>query len=181
MYRKEMENQKSLLRKDFLSIALLDGDFESVFRQSLDAMEPTGWSYEFRREGIALFLLACYEGDYRTIPAALRKMFYFSGVSTLESSYGKWKQARPIPSELADQIMEEIQKTIRNVLDQVLGAQRDAYEMCADYVTACAEVMESRGDLYAVNIILKHCLSEYKRYRAFTPYLKAYLQEEGND
>ena len=63
-----------------LTIALLDGEYAYVLGNGLNVKEPLGWSYTFMKQGIALFLLASYDGNYRQLPPALRRMFSYAGV-----------------------------------------------------------------------------------------------------
>ncbi|MGN0434902.1 MAG: hypothetical protein ACI4EB_10205 [Bilifractor sp.] len=159
---------------EMLTIALLDGEYAYVLGNGLNVKEPLGWSYTFMKQGIALFLLASYDGNYRQLPPALRRMFSYAGVPSFEDAYPRWIEKRLIPGDIREEAMKRIEDAMDERLKAIMGKHRDYYGECADFLAAIGEVRESNGEDGAKDRILNAYHAKYKRCSAFTPELKRY-------
>ena len=132
----------------------LDGEYAYVLGNGLNVKEPLGWSYTFMKQGIALFLLASYDGNYRQLPPALRRMFSYAGVPSFEDAYPRWIEKRLIPGDIREEAMKRIEDAMDERLKAIMGKHRDYYGECADFLAAIGEVRESNGEDGAKDRIL---------------------------
>ena len=182
-----------------LSLRFLDGRFEEVMAKGLNESKGLGWSGTFMKQGIAMYLLALYEGKWtkngiRAMAELVKDALNFSpqeyrrGLgdgSVLNSKdeekeifyhvITQWKQMTPMESELKEKSIKKIEKLLEKRTAAIMEAnRRNYYGECAAYIAALGEVKESLGEVGAKQRLMSSYKEKYSRRSAFRAEMKAF-------
>lgn len=173
----------------------LDGQFLEVLANGLNKQEALGWSGTFMKQGIALYLLCLYEGEWagkgiRAMASAVKKAMNFSAEEywkgTRESSdaseddlfysiFSRWKSMTPMNSEVKDGVIKKITGLLEKRTGGIMDAnRRNYYGECAAYIAALGEVLESLGETGAKQRFMTSYQNRYSRRSAFREELRRY-------
>jgi len=178
-----------------LLLRFLDGQFEDVLDKGLGESKALGWTGTFMKQGIALYLLYMYAGQWngRGIAAmaeiAKRAMRfsveeYRKGVCGCEGIsendlfcqlFLKWKSMVQMESAVRDRAIERITVLLEKRTEGIMGAnRRNYYGECAAYIAALGEVRESMGEAGAKQGLMTSYKDKYSRRSAFREELRNY-------
>ena len=175
-------------------LEFLAGEFSYVMQSYVNERKFLGWSNTFMKEGIALFLLYLYEGEWNTpgikmmteyVRASMEfSISYYSGdlavsreekAAMFSSVFHKWKSITPMEKEFGEEVLNRIELMMEMRTDAILEANRRRYyEECGSYIVALGEVRESLGDSGAKQRIITEYKVRYNRRPAFKSALDAY-------
>ena len=184
-------------RNTLLSLKFLDGQFEEVLEKGLNQSKALGWSGTFMKQGIAMFLLALYEGKWngkgiQAMADLVKKTFGFSieeyqygleenAVSDLESVEKEsfydvivhWRQMTPMGQDMKEKVIKKIEKLLEKRTAGIMEAnRRNYYGECAAYIAALGEVKESLGEVGAKQRLMTSYKEKYSRRNAFRAEMK---------
>lgn len=183
-----------------LLLKFLDGQFAEVLAKGLNKAAALGWSGTFMKQGIALYLLYLYEGQWtgRGIIAmadALKSAMVFSaeeyqkGVAGCGSTNGndlfyevfsKWKSMAQMEPEIRTGAMKKITGLLEKRTEGIMDANhRNYYGECAAYIAALGEVRESLGEKGAKQRLMTSYKDKYSRRSAFWGELRNYGWRDG--
>lgn len=179
-----------------LLLRFLDGQFAEVLNEGLNKSEALGWTGTFMKQGIALYLLYLYEGQWngsRGINAmaeiAKRAMGfsaeeYRKGVGGLEEMsdsdlfcqlFFKWKSMVKMESDIRDHAVQRITALLEKRTAGIMQAnRRNYYGECAAYIAALGEVLEAMGKPGGKQRLMTSYRDAYSRRSAFREEMKKY-------
>ena len=178
-----------------LTLRFFDGQFDEVLSEGLNKREALGWSGTFMKQGMALYLLLCYEGErYNKGMLAMFHIIktnigfsaaeYQTGIlDALDSSdsemfyhvFSQWKSLVKLDSDIRDKIIKKIEGLIEKRTEGIMNAnRRNYYGECAAYIAALGEVQESIGDKGAKQKLMTRYKDKYSRRTAFRAEMKGY-------
>ena len=180
-----------------LSLKFLDGQFEEVLEKGLNQRKALGWSGTFMKQGIAMFLLALYEGKWngkgiQAMADMVKKTFGFSieeyqygldesAVSVIDSAgkelfydvFAHWRQLTPMGEKMREKAIKKIEKLLEKRTAGIMEAnRRNYYGECAAYIAALGEVKESLGEVGAKQSFMTSYKEKYSRRNAFRAEMK---------
>lgn len=178
-----------------LTLRFFDGQFDEVLSEGLNTCKALGWSGTFMKQGMALYLLLCYEGEQ--YDKGMLAMFHIIkiniGFSAAEYQTGildaldlsdsemfyhvfsQWKSLVKLESDLRDKIIKKIEDLIEKRTEGIMNAnRRNYYGECAAYIAALGEVQESIGDIGAKQKLMTRYKDKYSRRTAFRAEMKGY-------
>ncbi len=178
-----------------LMLRFLDGQFADVLDKGLSESKALGWTGTFMKQGIALYLLYMYAGQWngRGI-AAMAEMVksamrfsaeeYRKGTCGLEGIgendlfcqlFLKWKSMVQMESSVKDHAVKRITVLLEKRTEGIMGAnRRNYYGECAAYIAALGEVRESMGELGAKQRLMTSYKDKYSRRSAFREEMRKY-------
>ncbi len=178
-----------------LMLRFLDGQFAEVLDKGLHKSEALGWTGSFMKQGIALFLLCLYEGQWNGSGiAAMAEMAksamrfsteeYRNGTCGLEGIgendlfchlFSQWKSIVPMSSDIRNRAIKRITVLLEKRTAGIMDAnRRNYYGECAAYIAALGEVRESMGEMGAKQMLMTSYKDAYPRRSAFREEMRKY-------
>ena len=178
-----------------LMLRFLDGQFAEVLDKGLHKSEALGWTGSFMKQGIALFLLCLYEGQWNGSGiAAMAEMAksamrfsteeYRNGTCGLEGIgendlfcqlFLQWKSIVPMSSDIRNRAIKRITVLLEKRTAGIMDAnRRNYYGECAAYIAALGEVRESMGEMGAKQMLMTSYKDAYPRRSAFREEMRKY-------
>ena len=178
-----------------LALRFLDGQFAEVLDKGLHKSEALGWTGSFMKQGIALFLLCLYEGQWNgkgiiamaeMAKSAIRFSAeeYRSGTCGLEGIgendlfcqlFLQWKSIVPMPSDIRNRAIKRITALLEKRTAGIMDAnRRNYYGECAAYIAALGEARESMGEVGAKQKLMTWYKDAYPRRSAFREEMRNY-------
>lgn len=183
-----------------LLLRFLDGQFADVLAEGLNEPKALGWSGTFMKQGIALYLLTLYEGQWdgagrgiREMAARVRSTMKFSPEEYEKGTMGtyewddenkndlfydifsKWRSVVHMESDIRTRAIEKIAGLLEKRVEGIMGAnRRNYYGECAAFLAALGEVQESLGEAGAKQKLMTSYKDKYSRRNAFRAEMRAY-------
>lgn len=178
-----------------LLLRFLDGQFEHVLVKGLNTSGALGWSGTFMKQGIALFLLYLYEGEWtgKGIAAMAGQVKFAMRFSEEEYKKGtcernatneddlfynlflKWKSMMQMDADIRLRAVKKIEGLLEKRTEGIMNAnRRNYYGECAAYIAALGEVRESLGQSGAKQELMTIYKDKYSRRSAFRAELREY-------
>lgn len=178
-----------------LVLRFLDGQFAEVLDKGLHKSEALGWTGTFMKQGIALFLLCLYEGQWNgkgidamaeMAKSAMRFSAeeYRKGICGLEGIgendlfcqlFLQWKSIVPMPSDIRNRAIKRITALLEKRTAGIMDAnRRNYYGECAAYIAALGEARESMGEMGAKQKLMTSYKDAYPRRSAFREEMRNY-------
>ncbi len=178
-----------------LLLRFLDGQFADVLDQGLNQSQALGWTGTFMKQGIALYLLYLYEGQWHgkgmaamaeIVKSAMKfsSEEYRKGVCGSEETgenelfcqlFLKWKSMAQMESDMRERAVKRITALLEKRTAGIMDAnRRNYYGECAAYIAALGEVRESWGELGAKQKLMTSYKDAYPRRSAFREEMRNY-------
>ena len=178
-----------------LLLRFLDGQFADVLDQGLNQSQALGWTGTFMKQGIALYLLYLYEGQWHgkgmaamaeIVKSAMKfsSEEYQKGVRRLDEInenelfcqlFLKWKSMAQMESDMRERAVKRITALLEKRTAGIMDAnRRNYYGECAAYIAALGEVRESLGELGAKQKLMTSYKDKYTRRSAFREEMRNY-------
>lgn len=178
-----------------LVLRFLDGQFAEVLEKGLNKSEALGWTGTFMKQGIALFLLCLYEGQWngKGIAAMAEMAKSAMGFSAQEYRKGtcglegigenelfcqlflQWKAMVPMAFDVENCAIKRITALLKKRTAGIMDAnRRNYYGECAAYIAALGEVRESMGEMGAKQKLMTSYKDAYPRRSAFREEMRNY-------
>ncbi len=178
-----------------LLLRFLDGQFADVLDEGLNKSGALGWTGTFMKQGIALYLLYLYEGQWSgkgiAVMAGMAKSAmkfspeeYRKGVCGFEDTdesdlfcqvFLKWKSMVPMESDIRDRALKSITSLLEKRTEGIMDAnRRNYYGECAAYIAALGEVLESTGEMGAKQRLMTSYKDKYPRRSTFREEMRNY-------
>ena len=179
----------------FLLLSFLDGQFADVLAKGLNKSEALGWSGTFMKQGIALYLLYLYEGQWSgkgiiSMAGIVKSAMRFSAEEYLKGTYehnstnenelfyelfSKWKSMVQMEPDIRACAIKRIAGLLEKRVEGIMDAnRRNYYGECAAYIAALGEVQESLGETGAKQKLMTSYKDKYSRRNAFRGEMKNY-------
>ena len=163
--------------------------------KGLNQLQALGWTGTFMKQGIALYLLYLYEGQWNgkgmaAMAEIVKRAMEFSseeyrkGVCGLEETdenklfcqlFLKWKSMVQMESDIRDRVAKRITALLEKRTAGIMDAnRRNYYGECAAYIAALGEVLESMGEMNAKQRLMTSYKDKYSRRSAFREELRRY-------
>lgn len=189
--RKENEPDANMI----LLLRFLDGQFADVLGEGLNKTKALGWSGTFMKQGIALYLLYLYEGQWigkgiTTMADIVKGAMNFSAEEYRKGTYesdgtndkdlfckvfSTWKSMVKMEPDIRAYAIERITGLLEKRIDGIMDAnRRNYYGECAAYLAALGEVQESLGARDAKQRLMTSYKDKYSRRSAFRQEMKNY-------
>ncbi len=193
-------NSDSLISSDsrhkrYCAILFFEKRFEETVMLGLCEQNPLGWTYTFMKEGMALFFILLFHGNYR--PSGIQAMYsdvlfwmkfsmekFLNGTvfandaepeKLFWQSFDSWKSDVDISAEDYAHWMSVFEDQIDKRVTGIMQANRTKYyEECAAFIAAYGEVLESNGTEHEKALIMEKYRTEYPRRRNFIAALRSY-------
>ncbi len=193
MYFEREENKPN--NNMILTLRFFDGQFAEVLDKGLHKSEALGWTGTFMKQGIALFLLCLYEGQWngKGIAAMAEKaksaMGFsaeeypndtcgFEGIGETDLScqlFLQWKSIVPMSSDIRNHAIKRITALLEKRTAGIMDAnRRNYYGECAAYIAALGEARESMGEMGAKQKLMTSYKDAYPRRSAFWEEMRKY-------
>ncbi|MBD5457339.1 MAG: hypothetical protein HDR27_02055 [Lachnospiraceae bacterium] len=178
-----------------LLLRFLDGQFADVLAKGLNKSEALGWTGTFMKQGIALYLLYLYEGQWSgkgimAMAGIVKAEMCFSAEEYRKGTYGlndtneddlfcelflKWKSIVHMEPEVRNHALKRITALLEKRTEGIMSAnRRNYYGECAAYIAALGEVQESLGDTGAKQRLMTSYKDKYSRRSAFREAMRNY-------
>lgn len=178
-----------------LLLRFLDGQFADVLAKGLNKSEALGWTGTFMKQGIALYLLYLYEGQWdgrgmNRMADIVKNEIGFSAEKYRQGTYGcsdtdenelfyklfsKWKSMTPMETDIRIRALKKITRLLEKRTEGIMGAnRRNYYGECAAYIAALGEVRESQGEAGAKQKLMTAYKDKYTKRRAFREEMRNY-------
>lgn len=178
-----------------LLLGFLNGQFEDVLDKGLSKTKALGWTGSFMKQGIALYLLYLYEGQWNGKGiAAMAEMAkdamrfsaeeYRKGTCGLDETdenglfcqlFLKWKSITPMEPDIRNCAVKKITALLEKRTEGIMDAnRRNYYGECAAYIAALGEVLESMGEKGAKQRLMTSYKDKYTRRSAFREEMRKY-------
>lgn len=178
-----------------LLLRFLDGQFAYVLDKGLNKSEALGWSGTFMKQGIALFLLYFYEGQWNgkgiaAMAEIAKNAMRFSaeeyrkGIGGLEGMsendvfcqlFLQWKAMMQMESDIRNRAIKRITALLEKRTAGIMDAnRRNYYGECAAYIAALGEMRESMGEIGAKQRLMTSYRDAYPRRSAFRGEMREY-------
>ena len=178
-----------------LLLRFLDGQFADVLDKGLNQSQALGWTGTFMKQGIALYLLYLYEGQWNgkgmaamaeIVKSAMKfsSEEYRKGVCGSEETgenelfcqlFLKWKSMAQMESDMRERAVKRITALLEKRTAGIMDAnRRNYYGECAAYIAALGEVRESWGELGAKQKLMTSYKDKYTRRSAFREEMRNY-------
>lgn len=198
MYESDLCSEREENKPDgntVLLLRFLDGQFADVLDRGLNKSEALGWTGTFMKQGIALYLLYLYEGQWnekgiavmaQTAKSAMRFSAeeYRKGICGLEGIgendlfcklFLKWKSMVQMEPDMRNRVIERITALIEKRTAGIMAAnRRNYYGECAAYIAALGEVLESMGEMGTKQRLMTSYQEQYSRRNAFREEMRNY-------
>ncbi len=189
--RKENKPDSSTI----LFLRFLDGQFANVLENGLNKKEALGWSGSFMKQGIALYLLYLYEGEWTSegihaMADIAKTTMHFSeeeyqkGMDARNSTgegnlfyelFMKWKSMMQMEPDTKTRALKRIEKLLEKRTRGIMDAnRRNYYGECAAFIAALGEVQESLGKPNAKQRLMTSYKDTYPRRNAFRAAMRDY-------
>ena len=177
------------------ALYFFEGQFAEVLSKQLNAKEALGWSGTFMKQGIALFLLYLYAGNWngkgiQAMAKIAKERIGFSmqnyqkGIPKLEvedeaalfeNIMLRWKEMTPMDPETKSLAIPKIENLLEKRVSGIMDAnRRNYYGECASFLAALGEVKESLGEAYAKQNLMTSYKEKYPRRTSFRAEMKAF-------
>lgn len=178
-----------------LLLRFLDGQFADVLDQGLNQSQALGWTGTFMKQGIALYLLYLYEGQWHgkgmaSMAEIVKSAMKFSSEEYRKGVCGseeigenelfcqlflKWKSMVQMESDMRERAVKRITTLLEKRTAGIMDAnRRNYYGECAAYIAALGEVRESWGKLGAKQKLMTSYKDKYTRRSAFREEMRNY-------
>lgn len=178
-----------------LLLRFLDGQFKYVLDNGLNKSEVLGWTGTFMKQGIALYLLYLYEGQWTGQGVAamadiVKGAMGFSAEEYRKGTCGfgeidekelfcqlflKWKSMVQMESDIRKLVIQRIAALLEKRTVGIMDAsRRNYYGECAAYIAALGEVRESMGEIGAKQRFMTSYKDAYPRRSAFREEMRNY-------
>ncbi len=178
-----------------LLLRFLDGQFEDVLVKGLNKSKALGWTGTFMKQGIALYLLYLYEGQWNgkgiaAMAEIAKKAMRFSAEEYKKGTCGleeigesdlfcqlflKWKSMVQMESGIRNSAVKRITALLEKRTEGIMDAnRRNYYGECAAYIAALGEVRESMGEIGAKQSLMTSYKDKYSRRSAFRQEMRNY-------
>jgi len=178
-----------------LLLRFLDGQFADVLDEGLNESKALGWTGTFMKQGIALYLLYMYAGQWngRGIAEMVEKAKSAMGFTAEKYRKGacgpeeidendlfcqlflKWKSMVQMESAVRDRAIKRIAILLEKRTEGIMGAnRRNYYGECAAFIAALGEVRESLGEAGAKQRLMTSYKDKYSRRSAFREAMRNY-------
>lgn len=182
-------------RKTLLLLKFLNGQFADVLSEGLCVKAALGWSGTFMKQGLALFLLYFYEGNWadkgiKVMADIVKNAMGFSAEEYIKGLYidnvsndndlfchlfSEWKSLVTMQTDVKQCAIGKIEKLIEKRTKGIMEAnRRNYYGECVAYIAALGEVLESMGHENAKQKLMTSYREKYPRRSAFVAELRAY-------
>ena len=176
-------------------LRFLDGQFADVLDNGLNKSEALGWTGTFMKQGIALYLLYLYEGQWNgkgiaAMAAIAKNAMRFSAEEYRKGTCGlegmdendlfcqlffKWKSMVQMDSHIRNRAVKRITALLEKRTAGIMDAnRRNYYGECAAYIAALGEVRESMGEMGAKQMLMTSYKDAYPRRSAFREEMRKY-------
>lgn len=189
----EREENKPDSNMIFL-LRFLDGQFADVLEKGLNTSAALGWSGTFMKQGIALYLLYLYEGQWTgkgitAMADIVKGAMRFSAEEYRKGTkrdgandddlfcevFSAWKSAVQMEMDVRTLAMKKITGLLEKRTEGIMSAnRRNYYGECAAYIAALGEVQESLGEMGAKQRLMTSYKDKYSRRSAFRGEMKNY-------
>lgn len=178
-----------------LLLRFLDGQFADVLDKGLNKSEALGWTGTFMKQGIALYLLYLYEGQWNgkgiaAMAEIVKSAMRFSAEEYWKGSCGlegigenelfcqlflKWKSMMQMESDIRNCAVKRITSLLEKRTAGIIDANcRNYYGECAAYIAALGEVREAMGEPGAKQRLMTSYKDMYPRRSAFREEMRNY-------
>lgn len=178
-----------------LLLKFLDGQFTDILDKGLNKSEALGWTGTFMKQGIALYLLYLYEGQWNgqgivAMAGIAKSAMEFSAEEYRKGTCGfegigenelfcqlflKWKSMVQMESDVRNCVVERITVLLEKRIAGIMDAnRRNYYGECAAYIAALGEVQESMGEMGAKQKLMTAYKDKYFRRNAFRGEMRNY-------
>ena len=178
-----------------LVLRFLDGQFADVLDKGLSKSEALGWTGSFMKQGIALYLLYLYEGQWNGKGIAAMEEIAKSAMRFSAEEYRKgvcgpdetgendlfcqlflkWKSVVKMEADIREHAVKRITVLLEKRTAGIMDAnRRNYYGECAAYIAALGEVLESMGDAGAKQRLMTSYKDRYSRRSAFREEMRNY-------
>lgn len=178
-----------------LLLRFLDGQFADVLEEGMNESKALGWSGTFMKQGIALYLLTLYEGQWTgkgimEMAAWVKSAMKFSAEEYQKGTYGrndidendlffeifsKWSSVVQMEPDIKTRAIKRISSLLEKRVEGIMGAnRRNYYGECAAFLAALGEVQESLGETGAKQKLMTSYKDKYSRGSAFRAEMKFY-------
>ena len=182
-------------RNTILLLRFLDGQFADVLDKGLNKSEALGWTGTFMKQGIALYLLYLYEGQWNgkgiaAMAAIAKNAMRFSAEEYRKGTCGlegmdenelfcqlffKWKSMVQMDSHIRNRAVKRITALLEKRTAGIMDAnRRNYYGECAAFIAALGEVRESMGQMGEKQRLMTSYKDAYPRRNAFRAEMRAY-------
>lgn len=176
-------------------LRFLDGQFADVLDKGLNKSEALGWTGTFMKQGIALYLLYLYEGQWigkgiNAMSKIAKDAMRFSAEEYRKGSHGlegigendlfcqlflKWKSMVQMEPDIRNHAIKRITALLEKRTEGIMAAnRRNYYGECAAYIAALGEVRESMGEMGAKQRLMTSYKDKYSRRSAFRDEMRKY-------
>ena len=176
-------------------LRFLDGQFADVLDKGLNKSEALGWTGTFMKQGIALYLLYLYEGQWigkgiNAMSQIAKDAMRFSAEEYRKGSHGlegigendlfcqlflKWKSMVQMEPDIRNHAIKRITALLEKRTEGIMAAnRRNYYGECAAYIAALGEVRESMGEMGAKQRLMTSYKDKYSRRSAFRDEMRKY-------
>lgn len=178
-----------------LLLQFLDGQFADVLAKGLNKSEALGWTGTFMKQGVALYLLYLYEGEWNgkgiaAMAEIVKSAMGFSAGEYRKGTCGleeigendlfcqlffKWKSMVQMDSDIRSSAVKRITTLLEKRTAGIMDAnRRNYYGECAAYIAALGEVRESMGETGAKQRLMTSYRDAYPRRSAFREEMRKY-------
>lgn len=178
-----------------LVLRFLDGQFAEVLDKGLNKTEALGWTGTFMKQGIALYLLYLYEGQWTgkgitAMTGMAKSAMKFSAEEYRKGTCGpeeteendlfyqlflQWKSMVQMSSDIRNRAIKRITALLEKRTAGIMDAnRRNYYGECAAYIAALGEVRESMGEMGAKQKLMTSYKDAYPLRRAFREEMRRY-------
>ena len=178
-----------------LMLRFFDGQFAEVLDKGLNQSKALGWTETFMKQGIALYLLYLYEGQWNgkgvvAMAGIAKSSMEFSAEEYRKGTCGleglgendlfcqlfiKWKSMVQMESDIRDRALKRITVLLEKRTAGIMDAnRRNYYGECAAYIAALGEVRESMGEPGAKQRLMTSYKDAYPRRSAFREEMRKY-------
>lgn len=196
--RSESSSEREENRPDsnmVLMLRFLDGQFAEVLDQGFNKSEALGWSGSFMKQGIALYLLYLYEGQWNNqgitaMAEIVKSAMRFSADEYRKGTCGfegmgendlfcqlflKWKSMVQMESDIRNRAVKRITALLEKRTAGIMDVnRRNYYGECAALIAALGEVQESMGEIHMKQRLMTSYKDAYPRRSAFREEMRKY-------
>ncbi|MDE7478946.1 MAG: hypothetical protein K2M91_13555, partial [Lachnospiraceae bacterium] len=196
------ERQENILYTNMeLLLQFLNGQFADVLANGLNISKALGWTGTFMKQGIALYLLYLYEGQWIdkgiiAMAGIVKEAMHFSAEAyqkgTCESEdinendlfcnvFIKWKSIVQMEPDVRTGAIKKITDLLAKRTEGIMSENRRSYYgECAAYIAALGEVQESLGEIGAKQRLMTSYKDKYSRRSAFREEMRRYGWKDVN-
>lgn len=171
-------------KDDQLGISFLNGDYQTVWKETKKTTVSLGWSGKFIEAGVPMLLLYLCDGEKtgKAMECMRRKVKDYLnykeeyGEPDFTERLSEWKKNIVIPDTDKNKILKYLQNAIDKRVEDIVGGQhRGSYRKAAALGAALGEAEESLGTEYGKTIRLRKYLNQFPHHRAFKKEINTFL------